>query len=117
MFWKGFSEVVKAGLLAAGTRIEYKDFHGLIGPFPIPDFREVVSMFADILFVLDELVAQKLLEMRADTLQARDAVDHIACEVKTVQIVQDRHIEWSGRCSFVPVSTDMEVVMIRAPIR
>ncbi len=54
---KGFSDVVHAALLAAGTRIEYKDFHGLIGPLPIPDFRQVVSMFADVLFVIDELIA------------------------------------------------------------
>ena len=57
MLRKGVSDVVKAALLAAGTRIEYKDFHGLRGPFPIPDFRQVVSMLADVLFVFDELVA------------------------------------------------------------
>src|SRR6266700_1001907 len=74
MFRKGFSDVVKAAFLAAGTRIEYKDFHGLRGPLPIPDFRQVVSMFADELFMIDKLVAQELFEMRADALQARDAV-------------------------------------------
>ena len=73
-------------------------------------------MFADVLFVLDELVAQELLEMRADALQARDAVDHVTCEVKSIQIVKDRHIEGSGRCSFLFVSADVEVVMIREPI-
>src|SRR2546421_687552 len=93
----GFSDVVHAALLAAGTRIEYKDFHGLIGPLPIPDFRQVVSMFADVLLVLNELVAQELFEMCAHALQARDAVDYIACEVKSIQIVQDCHIEGSRR--------------------
>ena len=44
-------------------------------------------MFADELFMIDKLVAQELFEMRADALQARDAVDHIACEVKSIQIV------------------------------
>ena len=57
MFREGVSDVVKAALLAAGTRIKYEDFHGLIEPLPIPDFRQVVSMFTDVLFVLDELVA------------------------------------------------------------
>src|ERR1700682_3670503 len=82
MLRKLVSDVVKAALLAAGTRIEHKDFHGLIGPFPIPNLPQVVSMFADVLFVLEELVAQELLEMRADALQARDAVHHVACEGK-----------------------------------
>src|SRR6266849_9502084 len=95
---EGVSDVVKAALLAAGTRIEYKDFHGLIGPFPIPDFRQVVSMLANVLLVLNQLIAQELLEMCADALQARDAVDHVACEVKSIQVIQDGHIEGSGRC-------------------
>src|SRR6202171_5746532 len=110
MLRKGVSDVVKAALLAAGTRIEYKDFHGLIGPFPIPDFRQVVSTLTDVLFVLDELVAQELFEMRANALQAGDAVDHVAREVKSIQIIQDRHIERSRRCSFLFVSADVEVV-------
>ncbi len=73
-------------------------------------------MFGDVLFVLDELVAQELLEMSADALQARDAVDHVAGKMKSIQIVQDGHIEGSGRCSLFFVSADVEVVMIRAPI-
>src|SRR5437773_15897 len=141
---KGFSDVVHAALLAAGTRIEYKDFHGLIGPLPagspglevallghenpgtrieykdfhgligplpIPDFRQVVSMFADVLLVLNELVAQELFEMCAHALQARDAVDYIACEVKSIQIVQDCHIEGSRRRALFLISADVEVVM------
>src|SRR6266480_2786217 len=113
---KGFSDVVHAALLAAGTRIEYKDFHGLIGPLPIPDFRQVVSMFADVLLVLNELVAQELFEMCAHALQARDPVDYIACEVKSIQIVQDCHIEGSRRRALFLISADVEVVMIGAPI-
>ncbi len=54
--------------------------------------------------------------MRADALQARDAVDHVACKVKSVQIVEDRHIEGSGGCSFLFVSANVKVVVIRAPI-
>ncbi|SRR6266852_6913719 len=80
-------------------------------PFPIPDFRQVVSVFADVLLVLDELVAQELLEMSADALQTRDTVDHVACKMKSIQVVENRHIERCGRCSFLFVSADMEVVM------
>ena len=73
-------------------------------------------MFADVLFVFDELVAQELFEMRADALQARHAVHDIACEVKSIQIVQDGHVERSRRCSFLFVSADVEVVMIGAAV-
>ena len=73
-------------------------------------------MIADVLFVLDELVAQELLEMGADALQARDAVDHVAREVKSIQVIQDCHIEGSGRRALFLISANVEVVMIRAPI-
>src|ERR1700675_4332223 len=106
MFRKGVSDIVKGALLAAGTRIKYEDFHGLIGPLPIPD----------VLFVLNDLVTQKPLEMGADALQARDAVDHVAREVKSIQFVQDGHIEGSRRRAFFLISADVEVVMIGAPI-
>ena len=40
----------------------------LIRPFPAEDFRYVVAITRDVLFVLDELVAQKVLEMSAQAL-------------------------------------------------
>ncbi len=73
-------------------------------------------MFANVLFVLDELVTQELFEMRADALQSRDAADHVARQVKAIQIIKDGHIERCRCCSLFLVSTDVEIVMIRAPI-
>ena len=73
-------------------------------------------MFTDVLFVFDELVAQRLFEVSADALQARNAIDDVACEVKSVEVIQDSHIEGSGRCSFFFVSADMEIVVVGAPI-
>src|ERR1700688_3143957 len=87
MVRKGVSDIVKGALLAAGTRIKYEDFHGLIGALPIPDFWQVVSMCADVLCVLNDLVTQKPLEVGADAWQATDAVDHVAREVKSIQFV------------------------------
>src|SRR5258708_1503860 len=68
MFGKRAVDFIQCTLLAARARIEYKDFHGLIGPFPIADSRQVVAMFADVLLMFDELVAQRLLEVSADAL-------------------------------------------------
>ena len=47
-------------------------------------------MRGDILLVIQELVAQELLEMPAGALQARDAVHHVSCKVKSIQIVQHK---------------------------
>ena len=46
-------------------------------------------MLANVLFVIQELVAQELLEVPAGALQARDTVDHVSGKVKSIQIVQD----------------------------
>jgi hypothetical protein len=73
-------------------------------------------VFADVLLVLNQLVSQELLEMCADALQTRYAIDHVAREVKAIEIIQDGHIEGSRCCSFFLVSADVEVVVIRAPI-
>src|SRR5258708_12004448 len=75
VFWKGAGDFVQCAFLAARARIEHEDFHRLMGPFPIADFRQVITMFADVLFVFDYLVPQKLLEMRAAALQTRHAID------------------------------------------
>src|SRR5260370_3228236 len=116
MWRKALCDVVEAALLAAGAGIEYKDFHSLMRPFPIPDFRQVVSMFANVLFVLHELVAQELFEMRADALQARDAVDHVARQVKAIPIIKYGHIERCRCCSLFLVSTHLRIVMIPSPV-
>jgi len=73
-------------------------------------------MFADVLFVLDELVAQKLFEVCADALQAGNAVGDVAGQMETIQIVEYGHVEGSGGCSFFLVSADMEIVVIGAAI-
>src|SRR5258708_32571169 len=55
--------------------------------------------------------------MRSDALQSRDAVDHITSEMKSIQIVQDGHVERSGCGSFFLVSADVKIVVIGAAIR
>ena len=74
-------------------------------------------MLTDILLVIQELATQELLEVPAGALQARDTVHHVPRKVKSIQIVQDGHIEGSGRCSFLFVPADVEVAMVGAPIR
>ena len=42
----------EAGPLAARSRVEHQNFH-LVRPFPVPDFGEVVAMFAYVLLMVD----------------------------------------------------------------
>src|SRR5258708_2257547 len=55
VFWKGAGDFVQCAFLAARARIEHEDFHRLMGPFPIADFRQVITMFADVLFEMAPL--------------------------------------------------------------
>src|ERR1700690_875998 len=70
----------------------------------------------NVLFVVDELVSQEFLEMRADTLQAGHAIDHIASQMKTIDLIQHGHIERGCGGSFLLISADMHIVVVTAPV-
>ena len=91
---------------------------GLFSVFPLPvqNFWHVDPVFVNVLFVLDELVAYKLFEVATDWHQLRHAVDHVTREVKTVEIIQHRHVERRGGGAFFFVSAHVKVVMIVAAI-
>lgn len=71
-------------------------------------------MFANVLPVVDELVAQRLFEVGVDRTQPRDAVHSIACEVEPVKFVEYGHVEGSGCRALFPIAVNMEIHMIRA---
>src|SRR5450631_1555997 len=75
-------------------------------PRPILDFRHVLAVLINVALVLDEFVLQLLLEVyaaAAGLLQAIDGVDH---QMKTIEIVQDRHIESGGDRALLLVAAD-----------
>src|SRR5580704_14194442 len=85
-----------------------------VGPFPVFDFRHVVAVRVDILFVLEQLIAQMLLKMRADFLQPRNAVDRVAGQMIAVQVIQHGHIERGGDGAFFFVAVDVQAAVIGA---
>ena len=91
-------------------------FAASVRPFPVADLRHIVAVAGDVLFVLDELVAQKLLEVGAPALQPGHAVDHVAGQMEAVEIVQHRHVERRGRGAFLFISPHVQIVVIGAPI-
>src|ERR1035441_3243117 len=46
----------------------------LVRPSPVPDFRQIVSAFVNVLLMFDQLVAQQLLEVASDFLQSGNTV-------------------------------------------
>src|ERR1700720_669407 len=62
-------------------------------PRPAADFRHVVTIAGNILAVLDQPVADRLLGIGGPRAQPRQPVDHGAHQVETVELVQHAHVE------------------------
>src|SRR5690606_717934 len=86
-------------------------------PRPLLHFRHVLAVLVNILLVLDQLVANVLLSVGRAGPQFRHPIDNVANQVEAIDVVEHRHIERRGRCSLFLVAADMQVVMIRAPVR
>jgi hypothetical protein len=62
-------------------------------PSPITDFGQILAVGADVFLVLQQLVAQELFEIRRPRAELWQTVDHVADQVKTIQVVEHRHVE------------------------
>ena len=67
-------------------------------------------------FVIEESVADELFHVSGASDKAWDAVDDVADEMETIEIVQHDHVEGSSRRSFFFVAANVEVFVIRAAI-
>src|SRR5260370_11794499 len=84
----------------------------LLAPPPVRDFRNVVAVLADIVLVLDQLVAQRLLEVSGPSAELRQSVDHVHDQVEAVQFVEHDHVERGGGRAFLFVAAYMQVLVI-----
>src|SRR5260370_10653054 len=72
IWWIGGDRIpnfVETALLAAGAGGENKHIHS-ISPSPGTDFRQIVSAVANLLFMLNQVVAQQLFQVASDALQS-----------------------------------------------
>src|SRR5882724_13609275 len=90
--------------------------HGIVGPQPVSDYRHVLSVAIDIAFVLDQLIAQLLLQINTPAAGLRQTIDGVHHQVKTIQVVQHRHIERRGDRAFFLVPAHVEVLVIAAAV-
>lgn len=61
----------------------------LARPLPIPNLRQVLAVLRDVLFVLDELVANGLLGVGGMGTERGHAINHVGDEVKAIQVVDE----------------------------
>src|SRR5262245_60799711 len=62
-------------------------------PGPLADLGQVLTVLADVLLVLDQLVPDHLLRVGGPLAELGDAVDHVADQVEAVEVVEDDHVE------------------------
>ncbi len=65
---------------------------------------------------LDDLILQPFFDVRPAGLQARNAVDYIDSQVKTIDLIVDGTLERSVDVAFLFIPTHMNVLVIGAAI-
>ena len=87
-----------------------------IGPFPIPDFRHIVSVYGNVLFMFEQFIPHGLLDVGTNAFQFWYPVNHIHNKVKTVEIIHYDHIKRGGCGSFFFIATHMKIGVICSPV-
>ena len=73
-------------------------------------------MCVDVLLVLDEFILQLLLQKSSCVTGLWQAVDGVHDQVEAIQIVEYRHVEGGSDGAFLLVATDVDVVVVGAPV-
>ena len=73
-------------------------------------------MFGDVLFVLDEPVLKFLLQVGGGWANFWGAINYVHRKVETVQVVQDYHVERCRRGSFLFVSSNVQIAVVRPAV-
>src|ERR1700689_2907581 len=66
-------------------------------------------MLVDVMLVLDELVAHRLLQIRPFAAESRYFIDDILHQMKAIDVVLNAHVEGCGDRTLLFVASDMEV--------
>ena len=85
-------------------------------PLPIANLRHVESMLADIHVVFLQFVHQLLFQASSLVAGLRHAVDGVHHKMKTIEIVQHRHVEGRRDRAFFLVAANMQVVVVGASV-
>src|SRR5690348_13143592 len=66
-------------------------------PFPVADLRHVFAVRVDVALVLDQLFLQPRAHLGCLRRETRHAIDHVADEMKAIEVVQHDHVERGRR--------------------
>src|SRR5215469_10862332 len=80
-------------------------------PAPASDVRHVIAVAANVLFVLNKLVADGLLRIGSACTELRHAVDHIFHQMEAVEFIQHAHVERRARRALFLVAAHVEIIV------
>src|ERR1043165_6859733 len=81
-------------------------------PCPTADLRRIFAVFVNIFLVINERVANGLLDVGGPRAQLRQTVDHVLHEMISIYFIQHAHIERRGRRALFLVTAHVEIVMV-----
>src|SRR5208282_1652146 len=88
----------------------------LARPLPVANFFLVDAFGVRVIDAFDDLIFQPLLYVRARGMQARNAVYHINGKIEAINLIEDGEFQWRVDAALLFISTNVNVVMIRAPV-
>src|ERR1700674_1952578 len=80
------------------------------GPAPVLDLGHVVAVAGDVLLVLNQLIAHRLLGISGDIAELWHPVDHVRRQMKPIEVVADDHVEGGRRRPFLLVAEQRDVL-------
>jgi len=75
------------------------------------DFGHVLSVFIDIVFVFDELIADDLFEIVAFGADMGHSIDDVLYQVEAIDLILDAHVEGRGDGALFLVAADVHMVV------
>src|SRR6516165_6404418 len=66
--------------------------------------------------MLGQLVAEMLLDVSGFGAKTRHPFDHVHRQMKAIELIEHRHVEWGRRRAFLVVAPHVHIVVIFAPV-
>jgi len=89
----------------------------LVGPSPGRNIRLIDAMLVGVIHALYLHVAESFFGMSANSLQLGNPVDRVYRQTETINFVFDGQFQWSIDVALFLVATDVEIFVVRPPVR
>src|ERR1700722_6847335 len=82
------------------------------GPFPHLNFRKIVTLLDNILFMLSQFLFHQIADVASHLGEMRNSINCIDDQMETIDVIEDTHIKGGCSCAFFFVTPNMKVLVI-----